>query len=76
MDFRSWPYPSATRFIVEQMKDTLVSGDTGFLQTLDPDFVAGDLVDDRFVRKSLIAFPSGKQDGDEDPFVREEVIRV
>ncbi|MCH2557073.1 MAG: ABC transporter substrate-binding protein [Alcanivorax sp.] len=76
VDFRSWPYPSATRFIVEQMKDTLVSGDTGFLQSLDPDFVAGDLVDDRFVRKSLIAFPGGKRDDDEDPFVREEVIRV
>ena len=76
VDFRSWPYPSATRFIVEQMKDTLVSGDTGFLQSLDPDFVAGDLVDDRFVRKSLIAFPGGKQDGDDDPFVREEVIKV
>ncbi len=35
------------------MKDTQVAGERGFLDALDPAFVAGDLVDDRFVRKAI-----------------------
>ncbi|WP_101674998.1 ABC transporter substrate-binding protein [Alloalcanivorax mobilis] len=79
VDFQAWPYPSATHFIVEQMKQTLVSGDTAFLADLDPAFVAKDLVDDRFIRKSLEVFPAWKKDAGVDPdapYVRKEVISV
>ncbi|AFT71103.1 Twin-arginine translocation pathway signal [Alloalcanivorax dieselolei B5] len=78
VDFHGWPYPSATRFIVDQMKQTLVSGDTTFLQKLDPDFVAGDLVDDRFIRKALEAdaqWRVGLEAGSVS-YEREEVIKV
>ncbi|MHC2002048.1 ABC transporter substrate-binding protein [Methylobacterium sp. CM6241] len=57
IDFQPWPYPSATRLIVEAMGRTVVEGDATFLNGLDPDFVARDLVDDRFVAASLKRFP-------------------
>ncbi len=57
IDFQPFPYASALRLIVEGMKTTRVAGDTGFLGTLDPDFVQRDLVDDRFVRRALAKYP-------------------
>ena len=32
IDFQPWPYPSATKFIVAAMNETLVDGDTTFLR--------------------------------------------
>lgn len=57
IDFQPWPHESATRLIVEAMSDTVVEGDTTFLGDLDPQFVADDLVDTRFVRQALQAYP-------------------
>ena len=80
IDFAPWPYPSATRMIVEAMNETLVSGDARFLDGLDPDFVTEDLVDYTFVRNSLQQYPdwraefSVSQDGD--PYSREEVLKL
>ena len=51
--FQPYPYPSATRFIAQAMQGTLMEGDHGFLQRLDPDFVSRDIVDDSFVRKAI-----------------------
>ena len=36
IDFQPWPYPTATKLIVEAMNKTVVSGDTAFLKGLDP----------------------------------------
>lgn len=57
IDFQPWPYASATRLIVEAMSETLVEGDTTFLSGLDPQLVADDLVDTRFVHQALQAYP-------------------
>lgn len=79
IDFQPWPYPSATKLIVNELKQTLVGGDTTFLQPLDPDFVADDLVDYRFV-KAAMEKHSGWQEAPgfnaNNPFDREEVIKL
>ncbi|MDO6564933.1 ABC transporter substrate-binding protein [Amphritea sp. 1_MG-2023] len=79
IDFQPWPFPSATKLIVNELKHTLVSGDTTFLKDLDADFVADDLVDYRFV-KAAMEKHTGWQDAPgfnaENPFEREEVIKI
>ncbi|MEU5404903.1 ABC transporter substrate-binding protein [Nocardia asteroides] len=53
--FQPYPYPSFTRRLVEAMHDTVVDGDRGFLDKLDPDRAHAELVDDTFVLNSLAA---------------------
>ena len=79
IDFQPWPYPSATKLIVKAMGETLVEGDTTFLKNLDPQFVADDLVDYRFVKAALEANPGWKNDPSVDadsPFVRTETLAL
>lgn len=79
IDFQPWPYPSATRLIVEAMNKTLVEGDTTFLKNLDPNFVAEDLVDYRFVKAALGRFPEWVEDPSVDkanPFARQEQLQL
>lgn len=72
--FQPWPYPSATRLIVEAMSETLVEGDTTFLQNLDPQFVTDDLVDYRFVRTALNSIPDWQPT--DDTYERQEVLSL
>ena len=65
IDFQPWPYPSATKLIVEEMNKTVVGGDTTFLNDLDPQFVADDLVNYDFVRNALEKYPEWKDDPSE-----------
>jgi len=77
IDFQPWPYPSATKMIVNAMNETVVDGDKTFLSKLDPDFVAKDLVNYEFVRNALEKYPEWKNDpsvNPADPFNREEVV--
>ncbi|MCS6984343.1 MAG: ABC transporter substrate-binding protein [Leptospiraceae bacterium] len=79
INFQPWPYPSATKLLVEDLKKTLVAGDNSFLQNLDPNFVAEDLVDYRFVRQAVEKYPEWKKDPSvetKDPFVREEIFKL
>lgn len=79
IDFQPWPYPSATKLIVEAMNKTLVAGDTTFLKGLDPSFVAEDLVDYAFVKSALEKYPDWKKDpsvAKGDPYNREELIAI
>lgn len=79
IDFQPWPYPSATRLIVDNMNKTLVEGDTTFLKGLDPDFVAQDLVDYRFVKEAVNKNPDWLNDPSVDranPFERKEVLAL
>jgi NitT/TauT family transport system substrate-binding protein len=79
IDFQPWPYPSATKLIVEAMNKTTVAGDKTFLNGLDPATVADELVDYTFVRKALEKLPEWKTDvsvAKGDPFVREEIVQV
>ena len=80
INFQGWPYPSATKYVVTELKTTLVGGDLGFLNKLTPDFVAKDLVNYTYIRKALDANPKWKWDlsvpQKGDPFVRTEVIEL
>lgn len=51
--YQPYPYPSFTERLVEAMRDTVVDGDRGFLDRIDPARAHTDLVDDRFVLKSI-----------------------
>lgn len=53
LGFQPFPFPSFTQALVEAMHETVVDGDTGFLNRMDPAAVHGQLVDDRFVRQSI-----------------------
>ena len=53
IDFHPYPFPSFTAELVRQMRQTVVDGETGFLDGLDPSSVHADLVDDRFVRTAI-----------------------
>jgi len=77
--FQPFPFPSATRFIVDQMKKTRVEGNTDFLTGLDSGQAANDLVDDSFVRRALDemgGLPSFYQSQLEKPFTREEIVEI
>ncbi len=77
--FQPYPYPSATRFIVEQMAKTEVEGDSSFLKSLDPNLAAHSLVDDSFVIKAMQEMNGHAIFGSDDmdfSFVREEVIDI
>lgn len=79
IDFQPWPFPSATKLIVDELKHTLVSGDTTFLKELDADFVAKDLVDYRFVKAAMEKHPGWENAPGfdaENPFEREEVVKI
>ena len=79
IDFQPWPFPSATKLIVNELKNTLVGGDTTFLNDLDPNFVVDDLVDYEFV-KAAMEKHSGWKDAPgfdaDNPFDREEIISL
>ncbi|CCQ74958.1 ABC transporter substrate-binding protein [Magnetospira sp. QH-2] len=79
VDFQPWPYPSATKMIIEAMNDTVVAGDKTFLSKLDSDFAVKDLVDYDYVRAALEKFPAWKNDpsvNPSDPYSREEIVKV
>jgi NitT/TauT family transport system substrate-binding protein len=78
IDFAPYPYPSATRELVRNMNETLVEGDRTFLNDLDPDFVAQDLVDDRFVKEAIRKYPQAHPPLSQstDPWRRTEEINL
>lgn len=77
IDFNPWPYPSATEFIVDKLKETLVGGDKTFLSNLDSKFVAQDLVNYDLVKNAMdkhSAWSRVKGVNPADPMRREEVF--
>lgn len=80
INFQAWPYPSATKLNVSALKETVLTGDTAFLDKLTPEHVAKDLVNYDFVKKALEANPKWKNDSSVpqsgDPYTREEVFEV
>ena len=73
-DYQPYPFPSYTEQLVKLLKATQVEGDNRFLATLDPAFVARDLVDDQFVKKSIAALGGLKAFGLPDKFTRTETL--
>jgi NitT/TauT family transport system substrate-binding protein len=80
INFQGWPYPSATKYVVDELRNTLVGGDLGFLKNLKADFVAKDLVNYTYIKKALDANPKWKWDlsvpQKGNPFERTEVIAL
>lgn len=80
INFQGWPFPSATKAVVSEMKTTLVGGDLAFLNKLTPDFVAKDLVQYAYIKKALDKNPKWKWDlsvpQKGNPFERKEVIAL
>lgn len=80
INFQGWPYPSATKAVVGEMKQTLVGGDLAFLNELTPDFVAKDLVNYTYIKKALEKNPGWKLDKSVpqtgNPFERTEVFKL
>jgi NitT/TauT family transport system substrate-binding protein len=79
IDFSPYPYPSATKMIVESMNKTLVGGDTTFLDNLDPQFVADDLVDYKHVKAAMQKHHGWEKAPGIDPanpYERKEVIAI
>lgn len=79
IDFNPWPYPSATKLIVDELKNTLVSGDKTFMADLDSDFVTQDLVDYRYVKNAMDKFDAWdlvKDLNPENPGERTEVVSL
>lgn len=77
--FAPYPFPSATRFIIDRMKQTLVEGDTGFLERLDTPKAVNDIVDDTFVIKALEETGGMKRFchcNITQPYTREEVVEI
>lgn len=74
IDYQPYPFPSYTEQLVKLLKVTQVEGDNRFLSKLDPAFVARDLVDDRFVKKSIAALGGLKAFGLPESFTRSETI--
>ncbi|ABE36026.1 NMT1-like family protein [Paraburkholderia xenovorans LB400] len=76
IDFQPYPYPAYTEELVRRLKATQVEGNAQFLHQLDPAFVARDLVDDRFVKKSIESAGGMKAFGLAESFTRTETILV
>jgi NitT/TauT family transport system substrate-binding protein len=74
IEYQPYPFPSYTEQLVKLLKNTQVEGDNKFLANLDPAFVARDLVDDRFVKKSIAALGGLKAFGLPEKFTRSETI--
>ncbi|MGI4902270.1 MAG: ABC transporter substrate-binding protein, partial [Janthinobacterium lividum] len=77
IDFQPYPFPSYTEALVTRLKTTQVAGGgADFLRTLDPAFAARDLVDDRFVKRSIAAVGGMKTFGLPEDLTRTETIVV
>ncbi|GAB1260615.1 ABC transporter substrate-binding protein [Aurantivibrio plasticivorans] len=79
IDFQPWPFPSATKLIVNELKRTLVGGDATFLNGLDPDKVADDLVDYNFVKVAMqkhTGWQKAPGFNADNPFDREEIVSL
>ncbi|MFU8825072.1 hypothetical protein [Yoonia sp.] len=76
IDFQPYPFPSYTEELVRLLKETTVAGERGFLDGLDPAFVARDLMDDRFVKKTIEDIGGLSQFGLADDWTRQEVFEI
>ena len=80
INFQAWPFPSATIRIVDELKQTTVTGDTAFLEKLTGEHVVKDLVNYDYVKKALEKYPDWRKDPSVpqsgDPYTRVEVIKT
>lgn len=76
INFQPYPYPSYTETLIELLRDTEVKGSKSFLADLDPEFVAKDLVDDRFVKNAIERLGGMSVFGQDASYQRQEVFQL
>ena len=76
IDFQPYPYASYTEKLVQMLQQTYIAGQHDFLAKLDPQTVAKELVDDRFVRQAILATQSQAKFNIPDSFSRQETLVV
>jgi NitT/TauT family transport system substrate-binding protein len=76
IDFQPYPYSSYTEELVRSLTTTQLAGNNRFLNDLKPEFVARDLVDDRFVRRAIEAAGGPGVFGIDPSYARRETIVV
>lgn len=74
IDFQPYPFASYTETMVELLKQTHIAGENLFLRDLDPARVAGELVDERFVRKAIESTQSKVRFALPASFARQETL--
>ena len=74
IEYQPYPFPSYTEKLVQLLKTTQVEGNNSFLASLDPAFVARDLVDERYVKKSIAALGGLKAFGLPEKYTRSETL--
>ena len=78
--FQPYPYPSATRLIIDQMRQTKMEGNVSFLKDIQVDKAVQSLVDDSFARNAIKNVGGLKQFGHPinmtNPFQREEIVAL
>jgi NitT/TauT family transport system substrate-binding protein len=78
IDFQPYPYPSATWFILENLRKTIVEGSTAFLEGITSLQAAKELVDNTVVRKSIrdlgLENSFATNENIDSPWQREEVL--
>jgi len=74
IEYQPYPFPSYTEQLVQLLKTTQVEGNNSFLASLDPAFVARDLVDERYVKKSIAALGGLKAFGLPEKYTRSETL--
>lgn len=76
IDFQPYPFPSYTEELVRLLKETQVEGNNAFLQQLQPEQVARDLVEDSFVKAALQQIGGPQVFGLQPDFSRKETFVV
>jgi NitT/TauT family transport system substrate-binding protein len=74
--FQPFPYATYTNELVARLQETVVDGDRGFLDELDPGAVHGELVDDTLVRTAIETAGGPSVFGQPDDLTRTETIDV
>jgi NitT/TauT family transport system substrate-binding protein len=80
INMQGWPYPSGTRFVAEELRRVVLTGDKTFLNNLETDFIVRDLVNYSFIKKSLEKNPRWRNDlsvpQTDNPYERQEIMKL
>lgn len=80
INMQGWPYPSGTRYVADELRRIVLTGDRSFMDDLSTDFIIRDLVNYDFVKKALEKNPKWRNDlsvpQNGNPYEREEVFKL
>lgn len=76
IDFQPYPFESYTIELIKRMRNTQVEGNPAFLKQLNPTLAARQLVDDRFVKKAILALGGMKAFGLPEQYNRQEIFQI